>query len=73
MGRDAVTAKRNPNPTPPPCTSGRPRSQVEDERYRARMALHVTLSSLEATPAAEDARETLRALEAALDAELEAT
>lgn len=63
---------RKPNPTPPPCTSGRPLSQVEDERNRTRMALNVTLCSLEATPAAEAAREALRALETALDAELEA-
>lgn len=61
---------RKPNPTPPPCTSGRPRSQVLNERSMVRMALQVTLAGLEATPAAEAARETLRALEAALDAEL---
>lgn len=64
---------RKPNPTPLPCTSGRPRSQVEDERYRVGIAINVTLCSLEATPAAEAAREALRALEAALDAELAAT
>lgn len=67
-----MTARR-PNPTPPPCTSGRPRSQVASERVQTRMALNVTLCSLEATPAAEAAREALRALEAALDAELAAT